>query len=168
MTPNEVINECQKSGVILSMDAKGGLAYRGPKDATTRLLPTIKQHKPELLALLAGRMQKKPEPAEIWVIAFTPLGEPITVKARDAGHAEQIRRVNPAPDTQGARDHPTAEEPTTHAAMVRCCACLHALTTAHPVLVDCGRQQPAPGSCGPFRWWGNDFHVCNEFERAGQ
>jgi len=48
MTVLDVINECQKSGVILSMDAKGGLAYRGPKDATTRLLPTIKQHKPAM------------------------------------------------------------------------------------------------------------------------
>ncbi len=34
---------------------------------------------------------------ELWVIAFTPSGRPITVKAESPQHAEWIQRMNPPP-----------------------------------------------------------------------
>ncbi len=50
-----LLNECRQSGVVLSIDATGGLSYRGPREALGQLLPAIRQHKTSLLALLIGR-----------------------------------------------------------------------------------------------------------------
>jgi len=82
------------------------------------------------------------------VAVFTPMGAPLTIQARDADHAEQLRLWNPKPPAQ------------TRPAQVRCCDCRHATPTGHPVLIDCAAERPAPGNCGPFRWWGQNWHEC--------
>ena len=54
MTPSDLMNQCQQSGVILGMDTQGGLTYRGEREIVSRLLPEIRKYKQELLGLLAA------------------------------------------------------------------------------------------------------------------
>jgi hypothetical protein len=55
MTPETILAECQKQNVTLGTDLQGGLTCRGDQVAIKRLLPAIRQHKPAILAILAGR-----------------------------------------------------------------------------------------------------------------
>lgn len=55
MTPTEIMNVCQQSGVALRLDAEGGLILRGSREKIARLAPTIRQHKSALLAALTGK-----------------------------------------------------------------------------------------------------------------
>ena len=79
------------------------------------------------------------------VIAWTPAGNPIRVKAEDAEHAAWIARMNPEP-----------------AHKITCASCRHAKPTSHPVLVNCGAGRMAPGASG--LWWGSDRHECTDFK----
>jgi hypothetical protein len=88
--------------------------------------------------------------AGLAVICYTPAGVAITVQARDEAHAEQLRIWNPKP----AR---------AKLAPFRCADCQHAKPTGHPGLIDCTASVPAPGNCGPFRWWADDSHDCRTF-----
>ncbi|MBS1212046.1 MAG: hypothetical protein H6R26_662 [Proteobacteria bacterium] len=53
MTAAELLTQCVDDGVTLGTDAEGGLTCRGVPEAVSRLLPAIRQYKPELLALLS-------------------------------------------------------------------------------------------------------------------
>jgi hypothetical protein len=70
--------------------------------------------------------------------------------------------ATPPPVRVKARPAPAAQD----LAPVRCADCQHATPTSHPALIDCAAQVHAPGNCGPFRWWGLDFHSCQLFEGA--
>ena len=55
MTPTtDILRACRRAGITLQSDGEN-LKARGPADRMQALLPTIKAHKPELLAALALR-----------------------------------------------------------------------------------------------------------------
>lgn len=158
MTLSELMAECRQSGVTLGMDARKGLTFRGDREAVNRLLPDIRQHKPALLAILAGKEDEAQHHHHgthgtgLAVTVHTPAGTLVTVHARDEAHAEQIRRWNPKPPARPAQ--------------ARCRDCRHATGTGHPSLIDCAAGVRAPGNCGPVRWWADDPHHCQEFAHA--
>jgi hypothetical protein len=69
----------------------------------------------------------------------------------------------PTPPPVRVRARPA---PAPRLAPVRCADCRHATPTGHVALVDCAVGVPAVGNCGPFRWWGQDFHSCESFDRT--
>ena len=63
MNPTTMLADFAKEGVVLSLNTHGGIRASGGREAVARMLPIIKQHKPELLAALAGRpLQATPQP----------------------------------------------------------------------------------------------------------
>ena len=85
MTPADVLGQCQQTGVVIGMDDQG-LYVRGDREAVNRLLPTIKAHKAELLALLADHA-RPPTTA-----TTATEGQPLAVHrphphGREAGHS---------------------------------------------------------------------------------
>ena len=64
MNPSTMLAECAKAGVVLSLNPQGGIQAAGDRGAVAKLLPTIKAHKPELLAALAGKAQQATQQPE--------------------------------------------------------------------------------------------------------
>lgn len=109
MRPMDILAECQKAGVLLDMDTKGGLTVQGDRDEVALLLPSIRRHKPELLDLLTGKSSATTDEASKpdtigcddtkrggpFVTVYTPAGAAMTVQAKDADHAEWLKRMNP-------------------------------------------------------------------------
>ena len=52
----------------------------------------------EVALEMDGSSDHQPATAEFWVLAFTPLGQPIRVRANNAEHAAWIQRMNPEPN----------------------------------------------------------------------
>jgi hypothetical protein len=69
-----------------------------PFDALTpQQLEFLKAHKAEIVKELSASDTTKPGPVTtpLLVEVWTPSGTPMTTRARDAGHAEWLRRMNP-------------------------------------------------------------------------
>lgn len=88
------------------------------------------------------------------VVVHTPAGHPVLVWAESSEHAKRLQAWSPAP--QNTSQESLATMP------VRCCDCAHAHPVA-PGMIDCAREIPAPGACGPYRWWATDVHTCAVF-----
>ena len=54
MTPMAIIREAQTDGVMLALSQAGTIKATGEASAVNRWLPTIRQHKPGILATLAA------------------------------------------------------------------------------------------------------------------
>ena len=54
MTPELIIERLAADGIRLSLDETGKLKASGQQEAVSRWLPTIKEHKPGLVAVLTG------------------------------------------------------------------------------------------------------------------
>ncbi|MFZ4702714.1 MAG: hypothetical protein ACOYMG_21940 [Candidatus Methylumidiphilus sp.] len=106
--------------------------------------------------------------AEIWVIAWTPAGTAIKVRAENAEHAAWVQRMNPRPSSQAeilAGGTPPSDQRTPlDTKQVRCIDCQHSKPTSHTALVDCGKGRQAPGVSSA--WWGLDLHLCGEYEEG--
>ena len=61
MTPAMIIKGAQADGVMLALSPSGSIMAIGSDEAVCRWLPTIREHKPELLE----ELQKTPEEREI-------------------------------------------------------------------------------------------------------
>ena len=146
MGATDLLKTLAGHGMALQPKPGGGLLASGDPAAIAQHRGAIRKHKAGLLAILATEAQ----PPRLIVTVHPPAGAAMTVQAADAGHAEFLRCVNPPP-----RPAPAA---------VLCRDCRHAQPTCHPVLVDCQAEAPAPGNCGPFRWWGDDRHPCKQFD----
>jgi hypothetical protein len=55
MSAAELISSLKSEGVRLSVDAGGNLRCQGDRDKVNAILPKLKAHRPELLALLTTR-----------------------------------------------------------------------------------------------------------------
>ena len=88
--------------------------------------------------LPAANDQGNPITVQVW----TPVGDPVRVKARDQEHADFIKRMNPAPG------------------MVRCCDCTHA--DIHAGIASC---RAGVDSGLPIRGrWHSDRHPCESYQ----
>jgi hypothetical protein len=54
MTPSTILRLAEKDGVSLELTSAGALKVAGGRAAVSRWLPTIRTHKPDLLAVLAA------------------------------------------------------------------------------------------------------------------
>jgi len=157
MTATELVKTLAGHGVTLQPKPGGRLSATGSPAIVANYREAIAANKPALLAILAGRNdearrqgQNHPGGGQA-VTVHTPAGVALTVEARDPAHAEQLRAWNPRP------------APAPKAGPVRCHDCRHATPTGHPALIDCAANVPAPGACGPVRWWADDYHHCQAF-----
>jgi hypothetical protein len=172
MTVADLIHEAESHGIELWAEGSA-LRYRGDSKAVQALLPRIRQHKPAILAALAGEAPAAPEiePANNlnaitdwdriseltgagWRAEFGPLGpdgrQPITWRKPGEWEPTEADQDEALP-----RNDP-----------VRCCDCRHAIRTDHPALIRCGVGRLAPGAC--IDWWTTDQHECGQFEKEIQ
>jgi hypothetical protein len=133
------------------------LTPAAPEAARAEEAPTLDELKRAAIETLPALREITNRPdsgAGVEVVAYTPMGVPLRILAANAAHAAWIQRMNPKPA------QPLKAVP------VRCADCGHAMPTSHAGLIDCRAEMPAPGSCGPFRWWADDSHNCQTFTPA--
>lgn len=58
MNPAAILEKSAADGVILSLSASGTLKANGDQEKVNKWLPVIRDHKPALIALLAGNSMK--------------------------------------------------------------------------------------------------------------
>lgn len=75
MTAAAIIDRARVDGVTLALDPAGKLKVRGNDAAVARWLPEVRQHKPALLAILAGTAPAH-DPGPCWRrLIVLPTGE---------------------------------------------------------------------------------------------
>jgi hypothetical protein len=186
MTVADLIHEAESFGIELWAEGSA-LRYRGDSKAVQALLPTIRQLKPAILAVLAGKSPAEPEmePANDlasapplpppwdairgriqagWRAEFGPPGpdgrQAITWIPPGAWKSEDADQGEPEPNTA----KPFRNSYENHAQPVRCCDCRHQEPTGHPALIRCGAGRQALGACG--LWWNTDRRQCSQFGEA--
>lgn len=105
MTPTEIIREALADGVTVALSPAGTIKATGDGAAVDRWLPAIREHKPELLRLLATGTAHR-----CWLVdgvesSFSP---PVT--------AEQLRRWYPTAELEPVPDDRTPPPEATGAA----------------------------------------------------
>jgi hypothetical protein len=186
MTVADLIHEAESCGIELWAEGSA-LRYRGDPEAVQILLPRIRQHKPAILAALAGKSPAAPEmePAtdldsapplpspwdcirdlihQGYRAEFSPPGpdgrQAITWIPPGAWESEGADQGEPEPNT--AKPFRNSYENPAHP--VRCGDCRHQEPTGHPALIRCKAGWLAPGAC--IDWWATDQHVCGQFGEA--
>jgi hypothetical protein len=145
-----------------------GIAIEPFSMLTEAQIEFIKANKAQILEAMESGGPANEDAAPFPITIHTPMGGAVTVMARDEAHADWLRRMNPPPPDgfTPIEGRPTPNAPPAPAIPkpVRCRDCIHAQATTHPVMLDCAMKIPAPGSCGPYRRWGDDLHCCGLFE----
>lgn len=129
----------------------------------------IRQHKPALVAALAGQA-----PAQAVAVPAHHADPEQTAAAIRAGwtwhggrwhrpgHWEAARAARPAdPPPQAIPDPDPAAVPAVGGAGIRCADCRHREPTQHAALVRCKAGREAPATCG--LWWALDRRNCPAF-----
>ena len=76
MTPQAILTRAKSMGISLLVDG-GQIRVRGPREAIKEIAPMVKQHKPELLAMLNPSRQA----TRIGATAFSGQGEWVDIGA---------------------------------------------------------------------------------------
>ena len=103
MTATALLDRARSAGVEFYRRLDGSIGCRGPKPALEGLLPEIREHRDELLALLAAN---DPDPAHrLWSIAL-PSGERISASYCPAASAVEVRELWPDAASIEPEDEP--------------------------------------------------------------
>lgn len=162
----DILTRCKSSGVSLIVE-DGAIKARGPTDQVDALLPSIRQHKPDLIRALTGRQTTDLNALalDIAIAHFLKLKDVLAVlddddrraiiTGSDPGRADAWRCAVALLVADGTI------QPIQNPEHVTCGECQHRQTTRHPMLLRCELGNRAPGACG--QWWATDRHVCAGF-----
>jgi hypothetical protein len=167
----DILTRCKSSGILLTVNC-GAIKARGPTEYINALLPSIRQHKPELIRALTARRAVDLEglaqdistefnvsTADVLALLDDDDRQAITTD-RDPDRAKAWRATVHALIAQGLWEA-SKPAPSPPPSTVRCVDCQWSKPTEHPVLVECLAGRAAPGASG--QWWGLDFHSCDDY-----
>lgn len=123
MNPRSIIQQATADGVKLALSAAGNIKATGDDAAVERWLPTIREHKVEIIQAMQDAANDSAERHFAWNVIL-PNGERLTVTCSPEATAEEMRRdypratveplpdPNPIPSTDSEADEATVEGTT--------------------------------------------------------
>jgi hypothetical protein len=98
MNAAELLTTLQAEGLRLGLDNAGGLQCRGDRATVSAFLPAIRQHKPELLAILTGKVpgsvpEPKTEPPKAEPDPLNPTNDPELSRLLSLPPGERLRAL---------------------------------------------------------------------------
>jgi post-segregation antitoxin (ccd killing protein) len=163
MTPATLLSAARADGVDLTLTAAGAIKAAGRQAAVARWLPEIRQHKPELLRLLAAN-DTEAAPARRWWVAL-PDGRTLEVDILPPATRAEVLATYPGatvePATEGDEEPETEAQPLPAPDNpVHCGSCTHfERIDWHPRLGHCARGEPE----APAGLWDTDRRMCAPF-----
>jgi hypothetical protein len=92
MNALELIDEAHRAGVSLTLADGDTVKLRGDEDAVRRFIPEIREHKPEIVALLRGRREHAMHLARLAIARAALTPEQRASRIRDIERAPSIAR----------------------------------------------------------------------------
>jgi hypothetical protein len=89
----------RSAGFEVWLNDNGNIGIKPFNALTPQQLAVLKAHKAEIVKELSASGAPAPAPAHdpLLVTVYTPSGTPMTTRARDADHADWLKRMNPKP-----------------------------------------------------------------------